>query len=296
MEIRQLKYFIEIFRTGSVSLAAENLSVTQPALSQQIALLERELKTRLFDRSRKGMSVTLAGELFAPKAAAILAQVADIEAALNPTAPLAEVTFAVGETLAAHFVPGLMAHLKKRFPETRFRVRESNLTEIKVALRQGTVDFALSPEIIGDGAYTNRYLLEDEILPAVQSDDPLVIRPEWEKMRTRDWILFHSGSAIRKISDAIFTSIDKKFLPRIMMELSSVAGAVRCIEAGLGIGFISALSLKPGLSAIRLPSLVRKRRFYVTHRRSHEKALQIVEAILAHTASGERHPNEDKKT
>ncbi len=296
MEIRQLRYFTEIYRTGSISLAAENLSVTQPALSQQIALLERELKTRLFERSRKGMAVTAAGEMFAPCAAAILGQVADIELALLPNPTLSEVTFAVGETLAAHFVPGLMGNLKKRFPDTRFRVRESNLTEIKSALREGTVDFALSPEIIGDGAYTNRYLLEDEILPAAQSDDALVRRPEWEKMRGRDWILFHSGSAIRKISDSIFHSVDKKFAPRIVMELSSVAGAVRCIEAGLGIGFISALSLKPGLSAIRLPALVRKRRFYVTHRRNHEKALPIVEAILANAAPGERAPSEGKKT
>lgn len=286
MEIRQLRYFAEIYRTGSLSLAAENLSMTQPALSQQIALLERELKARLFERSRKGMAATVAGELFAPRAAAILAQVADIESALRPSSQLAEVTFAVGETLAAHFVPGLMKTLKARFPETRFRVRESNLTEIKAALREGQVDFALSPEIIGDGAYTNRYLLEDEILPVVIEGDALARRPEWEKMRNRDWILFQSGSAIRKISDSIFQSIDKKFSPRIMMELSSVAGAVRCLEAGLGIGFISALSLKPGLAPIRLPLLIRKRRFYITHRKNHERALPIVEAILATASPG----------
>lgn len=281
MEIRQLRYFAEVYRTGSLSLAAENLSMTQPALSQQIALLERETRTRLFDRSRKGMAATEAGEAFAPRAAAILAQVADLESALLPKAALSEVTFAVGETLAAHFVPSLMKILKVRFPETRFRVRESNLTEIKNALREGQVDFALSPEMIDDRAYTNRYLLEDEILPVVKASDPLVRRPEWEKMRQRDWILFQSGSAIRKISDTIFLGLDKKFTPRIVMELSSVAGAVHCLEAGLGIGFISALSLKPGLTALRLPALVRKRRFYVTYRKNHERALPIVEAILA---------------
>ena len=123
-----------------------------------------------------------------------------------------------------------------------------------------------------------------EILPVVMAGDALARRPEWEKMRNRDWILFQPGSAIRKISDTIFTEIDKKFTPRIVMELSSVAGAVRCLEAGLGIGFISALSLTPNLAPIRLPALVRKRRFYITHRKSHEHALPIVEAILAHAS------------
>lgn len=281
MEIRQFRYFAEVYRTGSLSLAAENLSMTQPALSQQIALLERELKTRLFDRSRKGMTATEAGEAFAPRAALILAQITDLETTLRPKAEPGEVTFAVGETLAAHFVPALMKKLKVRFPETRFRVRESNLTEMKTALREGQVDFALSPEMIDDRAYTNRYLLEDEILPVVQANDALATRPEWEKMRHRDWILFQPGSAIRKISDAIFSGVDRKFTPRIVMELSSVAGAVHCLEAGLGIGFISALSLKPGLTPIRVPALVRRRRFYVSYRKNHERALPIVEAILA---------------
>ena len=274
MEIRQLRYFAEVYRTGSLSLAAENLSMTQPALSQQIALLERELKARLFERSRKGMAATAHGELFAPRAAAILAQVADIESALRPAAQLAEVTFAVGETLAAHFVPALMKNLKARFAETRFRVRESNLTEIKSALREGQVDFALSPELIGDGAYTNRYLLEDEILPVVMAGDALARRPEWEKMRNRDWILFQPGSAIRKISDSIFTAIDKKFAPRIVMELSSVAGAVPCLEPGLGGGFISALSLTKNLAPIKLPALVLQRRTCRTPHKSYENALQ----------------------
>lgn len=286
MEIRQLKYFTEVYRTGNLSLAAENLSLTQPALSQQIALLERELKVTLFERSRRGMTATAAGEVFAQKAGDLLKGFSELEAALVPEHTAQQVSFAVGETLAAHFVPKLMVALKASFPKTRFRVIESNLTEIRAALRNEQVDFALSPEAINENAYHNRYLLEDEILPAVSAEDTLAQRrPDWEKLRLREWILFHPGSAIRKISDEIFGDMEQRFEPRISMELRSVAGAVRCLEAGLGIGFISDLSLTERLTALRVAQLTRRRRFFLAYRRKSEKMAPFVESILQFAAS-----------
>ncbi len=281
VEIRQLKYFAEIYRTGSISLAAENLSVTQPALSQQIALLERELKISLFERSKRGMKPTAAGEAFAEKASAILISIADLESAVKTGEPLRQISFAVGETLAAHFVPQLLVDLRRRFSGTRFRVIESNLTEIRAALREDAVDFALSPEPLSDAAYTNRYLLEDEILPAVSAADTLALKgADWEKLKAREWILFHPGSAIRKISDGILKEAENRFQPRVAMELRSVAGVVRCLEAGLGVGFISNLSLTDKLIPLGVTELSRRRKFYLTHKKNNEKILPIGDAIL----------------
>jgi DNA-binding transcriptional LysR family regulator len=77
METRQLKYFLEVWRTRSISLAAENLSLTQPALSQQIQRLERELATRLFERSRRGMEPTRLGETARPRVDSLSSRVCD---------------------------------------------------------------------------------------------------------------------------------------------------------------------------------------------------------------------------
>jgi DNA-binding transcriptional LysR family regulator len=281
VEIRQLKYFIEIYRTGSISLAAENLSVTQPALSQQMALLERELKTPLFERSKRGMKPTAAGILLAEKASAILMSIADIESAVKAGEPLRQISFAVGETLAAHFVPQLLVDLRRRFSGTRFRVIESNLTEIRAALREDAADFALSPEPLNDAAYINRYLIEDEIVPAVSASDTLALKgADWERLKSREWILFHPGSAIRKISDGILKGMEKKFEPKVAMELRSVAGVVHCLEAGLGVGFISNLSLTEKLIPLRITELSRRRKFYLTYKKKNEKIAQVSAAIL----------------
>lgn len=281
MEIRQLKYFSEVFRTGSISLAAENLGLTQPALSQQLALLERELKSPLFERSKQGMRPTAAGEIFHAKVGDILKSLSELENVVRPGAPVREIAFAVGDTLAANFVPGLIHALRTEFSDTKIRVIESNLTEIKEHLREDDVDFAFSPEPILERQFVNRYLVEDEIVPVISAAESgqRKIR-SWSDLRDREWILFHKGSAIRKISDGIFEGAEKQFRPKIAMELRSVAGVVRCLESGLGVGFISNLSLTPQLSVLNLPQLMRTRRFYLTHKKQHESIAPIADAIL----------------
>ncbi len=121
-----------------------------------------------------------------------------------------------------------------------------------------------------------------EIFPEAFTEGSQV---DWEKLRLREWILFHPGSAIRKISDQIFSDMEQKFEPHISMELRSVAGAVQCLEAGLGIGFISDLSLTERLTALRVAQLTRRRRFFLAYRRKSEKMAPFVEAILQFAAS-----------
>ena len=76
METRRLQYFIEVCKAGSMTRAATRLDLSQAALSQQIAILETEFKTRLLDRSRTGVKATAAGEMLLREAQIILRQVA----------------------------------------------------------------------------------------------------------------------------------------------------------------------------------------------------------------------------
>jgi LysR family transcriptional regulator, transcriptional activator of the cysJI operon len=286
LEIRQLKYFSEIMRTRNISQAAANLSMTQPALSQQIALLERELDCTLFIRSRLGMRPTAAGEELAGRVASILQGVEDLESAMKPRKKKSQISFAVGETLAAHFVPPLLSALRRRFPDTRFRVIESNLTEIKAALRNSEVDFALSPETISGSAYENRYLVSDEIQPVVGQDDPLTQgKASIQQLRESEWILFHPGSAIRKICDRLLKKPAVHIQPKISMELRSVSGVVHCLEAGLGVGFISNLSLTTKLRILPIQELASRRKFYLTYRIQNRTIGPVLDEIINYAKS-----------
>jgi len=273
MDIHLLKSFTEIYRAGSVSFAAQNLSITQPALTQQMQLLERELKTQLFDRSRKGMRPTAAGEKLYAHAREILARMAELETTFEPSKQTEQITFAVGETLASHFIPGLLTNLRRTHPRTRFRVVESHLTEIRRLLAADEVDFAFLPEKISERQYENYYLMEDEILPVTIHDFKA-------DLKNADWILFSQGAAIRKITDSIFEKA--KIDPKIAMELRSVAGVVHCLEHGLGVGFISNLSLTEKLSPLKIAGLSRKRSFYLSVKRRHKRVADVVAGVLSY--------------
>jgi len=283
MELRQIKYFQEICLSGSVTQAAKNLSLTQPALTQQIQLLERELGVDLFARSNRGIQLTAAGEIFAARAHEIMQKIHDLADAVKPAERVPQVTFASGETLATHFVPHLVVALRERFPGMRIRVVESDLTEIQSALKNDSVDFALSPEPIGDANYINRYLLEDRIIAVVAASDALAQKKniEWLDLVEHDWVLFDKGSAIRKFGDRAFYELSKRFQPRIAMELRSLSGVVSCIEAGLGIGFISELSLTNKLARLSLSALERKRKFYLTHKKNRTALKAVSDVILS---------------
>ena len=87
MDLRQLKYFVEIVDSGSLSKAAARVYVAQPALSQQIAALEGELKSRLLVRSSRGVTLTEAGKVLYRHARAILRELADVrQEIMHPSA------------------------------------------------------------------------------------------------------------------------------------------------------------------------------------------------------------------
>lgn len=83
MEFHQLRYFCAIVRTGTFTRAAESEHVAQPSLSQQILKLENELGGKLFARLPRGVRLTPLGELFLPRALAILQEIRDAKADIH---------------------------------------------------------------------------------------------------------------------------------------------------------------------------------------------------------------------
>ena len=83
MNLRRLQYFVKIVDIGSLTQAADILHVAQPALSQQLAVLENELKVKLLDRSVSGVTPTPAGKILYAHAQTILRQVEDMRQAVH---------------------------------------------------------------------------------------------------------------------------------------------------------------------------------------------------------------------
>lgn len=145
MELRVLEYFLALTREGSVSAAAEALHVSQPTLSRQLIDLERELGTTLFERGRRGITLTEDGLLLRRRASEIvdLVGITQRELAQNRGTVAGEIRFGCAETRAMDLVAGVMRGLQSAHPQVTFRVSSGLAEDVVEQINHGLLDFGL---------------------------------------------------------------------------------------------------------------------------------------------------------
>src|SRR6185436_12772423 len=160
MELRQLEYFAAVARHRHFTRAAEELYVTQPALSQQVRRLERELGLELLKRTSSGVEVTPAGQELLTRAEAILAGV---------TRGFVRLATAPGELLR---LPAELAAFHAAHPGVRIALRHGSAREVLEALRRGAADLALlALADSADAAGLEAQPLRDEPLRLIAAPD-----------------------------------------------------------------------------------------------------------------------------
>ncbi|MFN8511391.1 MAG: LysR substrate-binding domain-containing protein [Chloroflexia bacterium] len=267
MELRQLRYFAAVARRRHFTLAAEAIGVAQPALSQQVRLLERELGVQLFDRSGRRVRLTAAGEALLVRAESILAEVANAQSEMAEYAGTVRGRVVVGTlpSLAEHQLPPLVAAFHRRHPGLELILREERTARLLELLAAGEVDLALlhqSPAATEAlPALTIEPLFTEELVAAVGEGHRLADRAALPlaALRDEDFVLTKSGSAIR---DTILAACAVAgFAPHIAFESGAAATARALAAAGLGIAILprsEALADGPPLVAIELdPRLTR---------------------------------------
>ena len=143
--LRQLEYLLAVAETLNFRAAAAASHVSQPALSQQIRLLEEQLGVTLLERDKRSTRLTKAGEIVVGQARAVLADVDGlVDAALGQGEPLSG-TLRLGAipTVAPYLLPGLLRGAAERHPRLRVVVQEAQTSSLLEGLRVNRVDVAL---------------------------------------------------------------------------------------------------------------------------------------------------------
>ncbi|WP_233838481.1 LysR substrate-binding domain-containing protein [Paraburkholderia sp. ZP32-5] len=145
MELRQIKYFVVIVESGSISNAAQRLFIAQSALSRQIADLEAELGSPLLIRTRTGVRVTESGQIFYDYAKAILKQLNDACHAVRVStdAITGSVTLGVPQSASVALALPLLQATRETLPGVLLHVNEELSGNLLDQLRQGLVDLAI---------------------------------------------------------------------------------------------------------------------------------------------------------
>jgi DNA-binding transcriptional LysR family regulator len=250
LDVRRLRVLREVAAHGSFSAAAEALSYTQSAVSQQIAALEREAEARLVERSPRGVRLTDAGRALVVHADVILARLADAEEELQAIAGLRGGRLRLGAfaSACATLMPLAVARFRERHPSVELSLEPAEPEDGLRLLRAGACDLVLSIETTfattTDADVDRVHLLDDPMYLMMPRDHPLAgrARIRLEDFADEAWMV----GAIATCPDAsIFlrACAAAGFEPRIAFHLDDYHAMQGFVAAGMGVSVIPDLAL-----------------------------------------------------
>jgi DNA-binding transcriptional LysR family regulator len=249
MNLDHVRSFLEVIKRGSLSEAARALGVSQPAVSNQIKGLERELGTELLIRGERGVvSLTAAGEVFLAFARQVVAAHEGMLQRLNHIKEevSGELIIAASTTPGEFVLPQLLTDFKARYPQVEAQVTIADTGDVveKVLARECDIGFIGAP--IERPRLTLVPLIKDEIVLAVYPDHPFAGREaiRLEELQGQRLILREEGSGTRRSLEQLLAERGET-LPEnnVVLVLGSTHAVIEAIQARLGIGFVSAFAV-----------------------------------------------------
>jgi len=240
MELRHLRYFVAIADAATMAKAAERVHVTQSTLSHQLAQLEAEVGTALFERSGRSLHISDAGRVWLGYARGILAQVDEAKQALDRTLKLetGEVRIGVIHSFVTKLMPDIAAGFVKRHPGIRLQVHEMSGVEIESQVDAGALDLGFAFHPPAHTGVTGERLFDDTLALAVHARHELATRRSIRFADLADvpLALLTERFATRRLLNAHFQRAG--VTPRVVIEIDSVDALERIAALGVGATFL----------------------------------------------------------
>lgn len=270
MELRHLRSLITLAREGNFTRAARRLRIAQPALSQQIRSLERELGVLLVARTNRTSGLTEAGARLVARAEGILLSVQDATQEMRTHAGVEGGSVRIGcalQTLVEGRLPNLLATFRRRHPRTRIVLREVHTRQVLELLRRGEVDLGLLHlGRVGTTVVGMRAAGQTISLARLQTEPVvLVVGPAHrlagrasvalEELREETFVSFRAGATVRKM--LLLATHRAGFAPRIGFSTPNMGTVRAFVSAGLGIALVPRSALEvpsPPLEAVAISS------------------------------------------
>lgn len=251
----QLITFATVAEHGNISRAAVALHLSQPAVSGQLRLLQDEFGEPLYQRDGRGIRLTAAGEQLLGHAERLRETFAQAHALRDALRGLERGTLRIGAstTPASYLLPYLIAAFHKRYPEVAVTTIDGNTSDIVAAL--GALDIALVEGPAGQDlplGTTVTSWREDEIVAIAPKGHSLADGREFvtlDELGARPLVLREPGSGVRLIVERAFAEHGAPM--RAALEIAGVEGVKEAVRAGMGIGFVSAMSIRHEDSALQ---------------------------------------------
>lgn len=250
MELQQLEYFRVVARTQHVTQAAEELGITQPALSRAMARLERDLGVAVFDHRGRSVKLNRYGQAFVRHIERALGAIEEGRRELSDLADrdAGVIAFGFAHALGTRVVPDLIAGFRVQHPRARFQLLQNASHIILDELEAGDVDLALvSPVPPAGDRIESLELASEELYLVVPHDHRLAKRASVRLAELRDetFVCLREGYGLRTLTDHFCAQAG--FTPKIAFEGEEIATLRGLVTVGLGIAIIPAAG-SPGES------------------------------------------------
>jgi DNA-binding transcriptional LysR family regulator len=257
MELRQLRYAVAVAAHRHFTRAAAAVPVAQPALSHQIRLLEQELGVELFERSRSGVRVTEAGEIFLLRARRALAEVDAAREEIAALRGLASGRLVIGamQALAGLDLPRLLAAFHAAHPGIDVSLREDPTRDMFTMAARGEIDLAIAALDVERPAGLEVFpLVREPVLAAVPAGHHLASLETvaMRQLSHETFVLFKEGTGLRAISERAAERAG--FAPRVSFQVSSLDRLLALVGEGLGVALVPASAVSdpppPGVAVL----------------------------------------------
>lgn len=260
LDVRRLRVLRELAARGTIAATAEALGYTAPAVSQQLAALEREAGVALLERTGRRRRLTPAGEELVERTEGILRQLEAAEAALERTTTHVAGVLRCAAFASAHRVllPRAIAVLAQRHPDLRVTTQDMEPEDSLPALKLGELDLALAQEYAfapnpSDPAIERTELLDDPLRVALPEAHRLAAAENVDvaELEAEPWIAGREGSFCHRV--VIHSTRSAGYEARLAHITNDFDVEYALIRAGAGVGLVPELAGPPPPGVVLRP-------------------------------------------
>ena len=296
VRLEDLDYFLAVADAGHVGRASEAVGATQPALTKGIQRLERELQITLFERTSKGMVLTMAGQAFHDRVRVARFGLDEAVREANDLhlGKVGLIRAGISPNYADHFFGDACAALLRQRPAARMQVTVGLNDKLFAALRLGDLDFCISAlQHAGDSEFDQQPLFDDDLHVVGREGHPLLTTPDlrFADLAGQSWILPGPRVMARRAVEARFAEQGLP-PPNVVIESnSSIASLMSVVRATDLLSVTGELTMRQhfgkGLAALSLSQARWPRVVGITTRRGaylSPLTVRFIELLRQHCA------------
>jgi DNA-binding transcriptional LysR family regulator len=274
MNLRELKIFVTVCESKSMSAAATKLYITQPAISQTISELENKLNVKLFERIKRRLKLTYSGKVLLKYSKRILNLVDETQNTIEDIVNMNQGQLRIGAstTIGTYLLPQIMSKFQQKHKEIDLPFIIDNTSIIEKMILNNTIDLGLVEGPVHSEDIFIEHFFDDQLYLMCSTrhkwSDWKTINPV--KLKEANLIMREKGSGTRKIIENIITKFDISY--QITHTFNNIESIKKAIEANLGVSILPEISVKKEMikgkiTKLNLSGIEFKRKFSIIYHR-----------------------------